>query len=276
MVVTDDEVSPLGSERGADAWEGLGVDALRARLGVPILEVYESIGSTSDAVRALAVRGAPHGTTVLAEHQFAGRGRHGRDWLDRPGAALLVSVLLRAPADGPRPRTPGGLPLLVGLSCARAIRDVTGLEVGIEWPNDLVVRDRKVGGILCEGSAGPDGLDRVVVGIGINVLGVPAGMDPGTAARAESLARLGGASGERLALAGALIPAVVALRPGESIGPEDLADLRRLDSLAGRRVRLGSGREARALRILQDGSLELEDETGRFTVNAGSVSPVAP
>ncbi|MGO9875385.1 MAG: biotin--[acetyl-CoA-carboxylase] ligase [Acidimicrobiia bacterium] len=110
----------------------------------------------------LAQRNAASGVVAVADEQTAGRGRHGRSWTARPGAALLVSVLLR-------PQLPSDQMHLVTLAAAvaaiDAVRSVGGFDAWVKWPNDVVVDDRKLAGILAEG----DGAGGVVVGMGMNV-----------------------------------------------------------------------------------------------------------
>lgn len=103
---------------------------------------------------------------AVADHQTAGRGRLGRVWTAPPGASLLMSILLR-PAELDTPLTPDRLHLAtaaVALAAAAALDDVAGFRPGLKWPNDLLVDDRKLSGILTE----VDGT-AVVPGIGINV-----------------------------------------------------------------------------------------------------------
>jgi BirA family transcriptional regulator, biotin operon repressor / biotin---[acetyl-CoA-carboxylase] ligase len=107
------------------------------------------------------VAGRPVGSVAVAEHQSDGRGRLGRSWEDVPRRSLLVSVVLR-PAV-PAHRLPELSPV-AGEACAEAIAALTGLETAVKYPNDVLVGDRKVAGILAEGSEG-----TVVVGIGVNV-----------------------------------------------------------------------------------------------------------
>jgi BirA family transcriptional regulator, biotin operon repressor / biotin---[acetyl-CoA-carboxylase] ligase len=101
---------------------------------------------------------------LVAEEQTAGRGRMGRSWVSIPGAALTFSVLLR-PVAVPAARR-GWLPLLTGVAVASAVRSVAGVDAVLKWPNDVLVGDRKLAGILAEQS--PTG-SAVVVGIGLNV-----------------------------------------------------------------------------------------------------------
>lgn len=124
------------------------------------------VASTNDVAAMLADQGAPHGTVVVAEEQTAGRGRHGNRWSSPPGAGLYLSVLLRTDS-------PPVLTLAAGVAVAEALAGSAGLDASLEWPNDVVVeaagRRRKVAGILAEASTVGDRVDRVVVGIGINL-----------------------------------------------------------------------------------------------------------
>lgn len=125
------------------------------------LEVAESTTSTNADVVAAARAGADEGLVVVAEEQAAGRGRLGRSWLAPPRAAVLMSVLVRPKL--PAPALPL-LPLLSGLAVVEATRAVSGVDTTLKWPNDVLVGDRKLGGILVERVD-----DFVVVGVGLNV-----------------------------------------------------------------------------------------------------------
>jgi len=125
-----------------------------------------SIGSTNQALKELAAQGAPEGTLVVADEQTAGRGRLGRKWLAPPGTSLLLSLLFRpdlAPNQAPR------LTMICSLAMADAIEGLTGLPVGLKWPNDILIRGKKAGGILTESGTTGEHLDYVVVGMGLNV-----------------------------------------------------------------------------------------------------------
>jgi BirA family biotin operon repressor/biotin-[acetyl-CoA-carboxylase] ligase len=120
------------------------------------------LDSTNRLAADLARAGGPDGLVVGADHQTTGRGRRGRTWESRPGASLLVSVVLR-PA-------PPLVTLAAGVAAAEACEAVAGVEVGLKWPNDLLVDGAKVGGILSELVAG-----AAVVGLGVNLSWAPAG-----------------------------------------------------------------------------------------------------
>jgi BirA family transcriptional regulator, biotin operon repressor / biotin---[acetyl-CoA-carboxylase] ligase len=122
---------------------------------------FESLDSTNRYLLDEARHGALEGLVAVADYQTAGRGRRDRGWVAPPGASLLVSVLLR-PSLAPE-RTPL-VAMACGVAMAEAVARVAGFTPGLKWPNDLVVNDRKLAGILAEA----DG-DAVVVGAGVNV-----------------------------------------------------------------------------------------------------------
>jgi BirA family biotin operon repressor/biotin-[acetyl-CoA-carboxylase] ligase len=122
--------------------------------------------STNRVAFDLGHAGEPEGAIVLAEEQSAGRGRAGRTWHCERAAGIYVTLLLRpelAPVQAPL------LTMMAGLSAHTAVEAVTGLAVDLKWPNDLVIRGKKAGGILTEMHAEPGRVRFVVVGIGLNV-----------------------------------------------------------------------------------------------------------
>jgi BirA family biotin operon repressor/biotin-[acetyl-CoA-carboxylase] ligase len=135
-----------------------------ARIPDHQVEVVEEAGSTNALVADRARAGAPEGLVILAEHQTAGRGRLDRTWETPPRTGLTFSVLLR-------PTVPAAswpwLPLVTGYAVAAALHDC-GFPAAVKWPNDILVADRKVAGILVERVDTPSG-PAAVVGIGINV-----------------------------------------------------------------------------------------------------------
>ena len=143
---------------------------IRERLGTRIvgrvLEVHPVIDSTNSRAVELARSGIPEGAVVVAEEQTAGRGRLGRSWHAPRGSALLMSLLFRPPLAPPQAQR---VTMVCSLAVARAIAEVCSLEARVKWPNDIVVADAKLGGVLTELGAGAAGLDYVVVGIGLNV-----------------------------------------------------------------------------------------------------------
>lgn len=142
---------------------------LRGTLGSTVV-FFPETSSTNDDASAMADAGASDGTLVIAAAQTAGRGRLGRRWYSPPGAGLYFSLLFRSARVAPY------LTLAAGVAVARGIQTATGLPVEIKWPNDVVTassggpgRRRKLAGVLAEGSSSADGLQHVVLGIGINL-----------------------------------------------------------------------------------------------------------
>lgn len=144
----------------------------------------KSAGSTNAEALGWAAEGVPEGALVGTDHQTAGRGRQGREWRDSPGHNLLFSIVLRPSIPTNRI---GLIPLAAGLAVAEAIEQQTGLSPILKWPNDVLLADRKVCGVLLEGQfqtrSASDNL--MVLGIGLNVNQVD--FDPAIAGNATSL-----------------------------------------------------------------------------------------
>jgi BirA family biotin operon repressor/biotin-[acetyl-CoA-carboxylase] ligase len=162
------------------------------------VEVVEQTASTNADVAERFRAGAGEGLALVAEHQTAGRGRLGREWVTRPRSSLIVSFLV-VPDGVPAERWPW-LPLLSGIAAAAAVRRVTGVAVDLKWPNDVLAHGHKLGGILLE-RVEHDGLSGAVVGIGINCTQLPAELP---VPEATSLAIVTGAPVDRSALLAAL------------------------------------------------------------------------
>lgn len=181
---------------------------------------FASIPSTNDVLMRMAADGTPEGTLVIADEQTAGRGRLDRRWLAPPATSLLFSVLFRGAAGAKH------LPLHYTMICSLAVRDavrgLVGLEIGLKWPNDLVLQGRKLGGILTEIGDVAGRVRYAVIGIGVNV-----NWDPSIAEfdqPATSLMNQAGrlvARGELLrAIAGRIAERYAALQAGESPAKE--------------------------------------------------------
>jgi len=141
------------------------------------IEYRQTVGSTNDIAKLLGAEGAPEATLVIADEQTAGRGRLGRAWWSPPETAIAMSLLLRPTFP---PLRAHRLTMLAGLAAAEAIEQVTGLRVGLKWPNDVVIEKDargkkqeaiflKLGGILSEASIAGEGFEFAVVGLGLNV-----------------------------------------------------------------------------------------------------------
>ena len=139
--------------------DGLGADFLGRSI-----HHFERVHSTQLIARRLGDTGSPEGTIVVAEEQTAGRGRMGRDYFSPPGG-IWCSIILR-PQLAPTSLQP--IALAAGLAVARAIHQVCGIRPTLKWPNDVLVRDRKVCGVLIEMSTEHDLVHYLVIGIGIN------------------------------------------------------------------------------------------------------------
>jgi BirA family biotin operon repressor/biotin-[acetyl-CoA-carboxylase] ligase len=215
-----------------------------------------------DLLHGLAADGAEAGTVVVAGEQTGGRGSRGRDWRSAPGG-LWVSALFRPRAAGVEL-----LGLQIGLAVADAVEALgPGVPVHIKWPNDLMVGDRKLGGILCEARWQGESLAWVVAGVGINVANpIPDDL----AGKATALVEwLPGATPDLVE------PEVVgrlhALDAGlERLGAAELASLRRRDWLHGRRLLAPA--PGTACGISDEGALLVRGDSGAIiAVRAGTV-----
>jgi len=218
-------------------------DLATRRAGRCIRCVSET-ASTNDLAWQAAAKGRDDadGLAVFAEYQTAGRGRRGRRWLAPPHSSILASVILwlsEAAASG------GQLTRAASLAAAEAIEGESGLDVGIRWPNDLVIEDRKVGGILVEARSAEAGETVVVVGVGINCTQGAGAFPPGIRSSAASLASAG-AEVDRTLLARALLVRLDAVlgRLGDPSAAGDIQNevARRCRTL-GRRITVTDGRE---------------------------------
>lgn len=126
----------------------------------------ESVDSTNNYAKKIAEDGADDGTLTVADEQTGGKGRRGRHWETPKGTNIAMTLLLRPDI---RPEHASRLTLLMAMAVAQGIRQVTGLEAGIKWPNDVVVHGKKVCGILTEMNTEVDYINYVVIGTGINV-----------------------------------------------------------------------------------------------------------
>ena len=130
------------------------------------LVLLDEVKSTNDHLKMLGAQDCPNGTVVAARLQTAGKGRMGRVWQAKRDSSITFSVLLR-----PRmtPHEVGAVTPLAGLAVCKALRDYTGLDCKIKWPNDIIVGKKKLVGILTEMSAEFDAVEYLIIGTGINV-----------------------------------------------------------------------------------------------------------
>jgi BirA family transcriptional regulator, biotin operon repressor / biotin---[acetyl-CoA-carboxylase] ligase len=134
-------------------------------MGKPVMH-YNTVSSTQDIAAEMARRGAIEGTLVISETQEKGRGRKGRSWVSLPQGGIYLSLILR---PNLMPSQVVQIPLIAGVALTKAIRETVSLQPMIKWPNDIVIGKKKVGGILTEMSSEIDGVNYVVLGIGLNV-----------------------------------------------------------------------------------------------------------
>jgi BirA family transcriptional regulator, biotin operon repressor / biotin---[acetyl-CoA-carboxylase] ligase len=146
------------------------LDGLETKLMGQKLHIFDQVDSTMTVAHRLVTEGAPEGTLVVAEEQNAGRGRMGRKWLSPRGKGIYMSLILK-------PRVPvfftPQLTLLTAVAVCRAVRKFTGLDIGIKWPNDLLIGGKKLCGILLEISGDDERLTYVIAGIGISANFLP-------------------------------------------------------------------------------------------------------
>lgn len=128
--------------------------------------VESSVSSTQHVAHRLDAEGAKTGTVVVADEQTGGRGRLGRTWLSPPNTGIWMSLLLRPKVEL---RKAPQLTLVTAIAVVRGIEKVTGIEVDIKWPNDLLLNGKKIAGILTEMQADPDHVNSVIIGVGLNV-----------------------------------------------------------------------------------------------------------
>lgn len=243
-----------------------------------VVEVLDTATSTNAVAAERARAGAPAGLVVVAEQQTAGRGRLDRTWETPPRSALLFSMVLRpevAPADWP------WLPLLTGHVVARSLVALGYPSAGVKWPNDVLLGERKVAGILLERVETPTGA-AAIVGIGLNVslteddLPVPTG---------TSLLIDSGAAPDRTEVLVALLANLAEAYDAWELGGADATARLRSTYAAecvtiGKEVRVempsGEPLVGRATGVDENGRLVVAGPDGQTAVGAGDVVHVRP
>lgn len=258
--------SDPGTHRAPLDVAGIRRDFVGPDRAVRRLDVVESTGSTNADLLARHSAGQDITATVLvAEHQSAGRGRHGRSWATPARSQIAFS--LGVDVTGLPSAAWGWLPLLTGVAVVDAVGATTGIEAGLKWPNDVLVADSKLAGILAE-VASPDPV--IVVGLGLNVtLTAPEIGEAAPGARATSLLMLGSTMLDRSALLGSILAELTARidRWRISDGP----DRRLIEDYRARSLTLGT-----QVRALLPGDREILgtatdlDELGRLHIDTGS------
>ena len=268
---------PSPSDEPAGPRDRYDADRLRAALSSRVfgrvLEYHERVGSTNDVIMELAGRGAPHGTVCLADEQSAGRGRRGYAWFSPPGCGIWASVLLRPRLSAAR--TPP-LTLCTAAAVARALEAAAGVAVRIKWPNDLLMGDRKVAGMLAETRAVAGDEPVIVVGMGINVNHTRDQFPDEIAASATSLRiESGGPVGREDLFLAILASFESAYADYLASGPASLlAEVDARLAWRGRTVEADSpaGASGRVSRVDEEGGLVLDRrDGGPLVIRSGSI-----
>ncbi|MBQ4600915.1 MAG: biotin--[Oscillospiraceae bacterium] len=240
------------------------------------IHCLDTVGSTNDYAKALAAKGAPHGTVILADRQTGGRGRMGRSFHSPGGQGIYLSVLLR----------PGCPPdELMHLTCATAVAMCDAVESaahirpGIKWTNDLVIGSRKLGGILTELSVDYSNCltAYAVIGVGINCTQRAEDFPPELGGIATSLALETGKAIDRCAVAAAMIAALQKMDAGLFSQKQAMLDRYRAGCITlGKEIsilRADTVEHAIAVDIDSDGALLVRTDRGeKKTVSSGEVS----
>ncbi len=238
------------------------------------IEHFDVIDSTNTYLLDKARSGASGGLVAVADHQTAGRGRLDRRWEAPAGAALLMSVLLREALDHDELHLATAA---VALSAAAAAEQACGLAPGLKWPNDLVIDDLKVAGVLAELDLSNPAAPAVVVGIGINLTWPgPPGVGGTCLLDATGVAVARDEILERLL---EQLEGRVALLASESGRATLLAELERQMVTVGRQVRVVLADrefEGRAIGLSPEGHLRVESGDGVIDVQAGDVVHLRP
>ena len=248
------------------------LNKLLSKLPIGDIKYFDSIGSTNDEALAWAANDAKDLSLVVADEQTAGRGRFDRKWFTPPGTALAFSLILR-PSAAERPH----LSRMVGLA-ALSVADsllARGLSPQIKWPNDILLNECKVAGILIESVWSGEDVDCIVIGMGVNILkgAVP---DPDMLLfPATSLEDALGYPVERAEVLHDILAALIVLRPQLNTN-EFMAKWERLLAYRDRQVQVEMGGEGSVIGNVsgldKDGSLRLSDRDGKFlTVQFGDV-----
>ncbi|MBQ2136688.1 MAG: biotin--[Selenomonas sp.] len=236
---------------------------------------HEEIDSTNNAAKRLAREGAEEGTVVVAESQTGGKGRLERQFFSPKGKGIWFSVVLRPkflPQEAPK------CTLLAAVAVARAMTEF-GLKPGIKWPNDLLYDNKKLVGILTEMSAEMDGINYIVIGIGINVNIAPEEFPEELRSVATSLSQMKGANLPRVKFLQAVLRALDDLYAKvqvEGFAPV-LKEWRQYSITLGQEVKVIGVRDGevyygKAVDIDDEGALLVDTAEGRQRVLAGDVS----
>jgi BirA family biotin operon repressor/biotin-[acetyl-CoA-carboxylase] ligase len=251
--------------------ESLLKSRLKTRFVGRNLHYYEQLPTTMETARELARTGAPEGAIVIAGTQTAGRGRLARTWLS-PQGSLAMSVILK-PALKNLPE----LIMVASLAVVKAIRRVASLETQIKWPNDVILRGRKVCGILIENEVKAGKVNFAVIGIGINVNFNP-GELPEITDIATSLSHEAGKEISYIDLAATLIEELERLYVEARSGAAVYKEWRQNMETLGKRIKVDTGKtveQGTAETVTENGNLILRHDDGSLAeIVAGDVTVI--
>lgn len=228
------------------------------------IQVFQETSSTNEVAARLAVDGVAEGAVVFAEHQSRGRGRLGRAWFGATGKSVLMSLLLRPLL---RPPEAARLTIIGAVAIARAVEKLTTIRPSIKWPNDVIVGEKKLAGILTEMRAESDRIHHIVLGIGLNVNQTKTDFPEELRGRCSSFQILTGQMWNRAKVAAALLKELDRdyQRMKEGRFAEAAAEWQSRCATLGRQVAVQFGKSmiyGRAEAIDGDGALLLRTDSG--------------
>jgi BirA family biotin operon repressor/biotin-[acetyl-CoA-carboxylase] ligase len=228
------------------------------------LYYYRRLATTMKTARELVKKGADEGTVVIAGTQTAGRGRIGRTWLS-PEGSLAMSVILKPSLD-----KLSQLVMIASLAVVRAIKNVAGLETQIKWPNDVLVKGKKVCGILIENEVKGGKVNFAIIGIGININFEPLAF-PEIAEIATSLSHELGTELSKIELTSALLSELEQLYLEAQAGAPIYREWQKNMETLGRRIQVNTGK------TVEQGKAETVTESGNLILRRtdGSIAEIA-
>lgn len=251
---------------------------LCGRFGRAIRHLPETDSTNSEALRWLADESgpAPDGAVVVADAQTAGRGRWGRTWVAGTDTSLMFSLVLRPSLPPERLEL---LTTLIGVATVEAVRELTGIDALLKWPNDVVIGDRKLAGILVESQSRSGRIETVIAGVGVNLDLGGVELPDDVAARAVSLSEVSSEVPSRPRLLASILSWAEPLYDNlwtDAGPPEIMALASKRSAVLGAEVslRLPDGSEfvGTANRLLADGSLVVSSGDEERSVRSGEIS----
>jgi BirA family transcriptional regulator, biotin operon repressor / biotin---[acetyl-CoA-carboxylase] ligase len=238
------------------------------------IHFYNKLDSTNVTAMEMAQQDAPEGTVVLADQQLHGRGRGDRSWHSPPGVGIYCSIILRPELS---PAKTMLLTLMTAVAIAKAVALETNLSPRIKWPNDILINDKKVVGILLESKVGAAGVEHAIIGFGINVNHTPADLPQELLLAASSLVIELGAPVDRSSLLTKILAEVEDLygRLQQGEVAMILEEWRSFSATLGRHVRVvqrGELTEGIAVDITEEGALLVRVEhDSHITLHTGDI-----